>query len=209
MNTMGKLSLRRFLPAFLLILGGCLGEQGGSDTETFTLGGRVTQGGLPRAQGLVKLIPSDYNPSLPSPGLIRTMRTDSSGRFRFGKLDKRIAYNLIAEGGAGERRFAFAESLQTDRVDETLVLEPARVYQISLHRDSSYRTLDSGVAYFPGTDILARCNGVTPSVMDSIPAGLRRLVVQSRAGWKHAGIVALAADTVRVEADSTGMRFLP
>lgn len=208
MNTMGMHTFRPLGLALLLLLGGCLFDQGGSDTETLSVSGQLVKRGFPQANGVVKLIPADYNPSQLQPNRIRTTHTDASGKFKFENLEKNVDYNLLAESRVGERQFAFSGNLRAGRTGEVLILEPARVYHISLHK-SRYEDLDSGIAYFPGTDILARCNGIIPTLIDSVPVSLRHMVVSSRAGWKHEGLMTLDADTVNVEADSTGMWFLP
>ncbi|MDQ3001495.1 MAG: hypothetical protein M3Y08_09560 [Fibrobacterota bacterium] len=181
-------------------------QGGGSDTETLT-GLVSTPTGLPSARTLVKLFPADYDPSRPDTTRIHRAMTDDSGHFRFEKLEKAKAYNVIA-GNAGEKSWALASGLTAGPERKTLSLTLAKVFLFSLHSDA-YTFQDSGIAYFPGTDIFTRCNSVTASVVDSVPLGALRFVVESRAGWKHETTVISVKDTTEVVASKDGLILYP
>jgi hypothetical protein len=175
---------------------------GGSDAETLT--GLISSPmGQPSARTLVKLIPADYDPSHPDTARIRRAMTDDSGHFRFEKLEKGRAYNVIA-GNAEEKSWVMSSGLTAGPERKALTLALAKVVLFSLHSDG-YISRDSGVAYFPGTDIFTRCNGVTASVVDSVPFGALRFVVESRAGWKHELTVISLEDTTDVVAGKDGL----
>jgi hypothetical protein len=190
--------------ALALALAACVSftDGGGSDTETLT--GIVTgSGGVPAARTLVKLIPADYDPSHPDTARIRRVLTGADGKFSFGKLEAGRAYNVIA-GRAAEKSWAFAPGLKAGPGGRTLSLTLAKVFYFSLHSEI-YMPKDSGIAYFPGTDILAHCNGLTASLVDSVPMGALSFVVESRAGWKHDTTLVNVNDTVDVEASEAGI----
>lgn len=205
--------MKRLLFLAAAALAGCLfspGDKtargGGSDTETLT--GIVNgPGGIPAARVAVKLLPWDYDPSHPDTSLIRKAVTDAGGKFRFEKLAKGGLWNVIA-GDADAKSWALARNLKPGSGIPSLELSMAKVFLISLH-SRSYQTADSGIAFFPGTDILARCGGPSASVVDSVPSGALRLVVQSRAGWKHDTTLASLPDTARVLADMQGITYTP
>ncbi len=200
--------------AFPLFAAACLFENdktafgGGSDTETLT--GVVASGdGSVAAHTLVKLIPADYDPSHPDTTLIRHTLTDAAGLFRFDKLDKDKEYNVIA-GTAARKTWAYAPGLRTGQDRKSLSLSLAKVFLFSLH-SQDYIQSDSGIAFFPGTDILTRCDGISLSKVDSVPMGALRLVVQSRAGWIHDTTLAYAAvkDTAKVIATKSSLILYP
>ncbi len=204
MNRMAK-----FAAAGSLLLAACLfmpdeqtAQGGGSDTETLT--GIVTGAdGGPAIGALVKLLPADYDPSHPDTTLIRKASTDKSGRFRFEKVDSARSWNLIA-GTPGRKSWALARGLKPGPGSRPLSLSLAKVFLFSLHY-AGYEYKDSGIAYFPGTDILAHCNGVSASLVDSVPAGAMRFIVESRAGWKHDTTLVSIVDSVDVQADRNGI----
>jgi hypothetical protein len=204
--------LRTWLAAAALLIAACIFEEdkavkgGGSDTESLT-GIVSTPDGFPAVAALVKLIPAAYDPSDPDPALIRRTVTDDSGRFRFEELDSTARYNLIA-GKAGDKSWAFAGALKPGPGSRPLALGPAKVFLFSMHAEG-YQTRDSGVAYFPGTDILAHCDGVTAAPVDSVPLGALRFVVASRAGWRQDTTLAAAADTTKVRASKSGLMLFP
>jgi hypothetical protein len=179
---------------------------GGSDTETLTAS-ITTLDGKPAARTLVKLIPADYDPSHPDTTLIRRAYTDSDGVIRFDSLSAKARYNLIA-GKAEEKAWAFAGNLKAGAGSEPLPLALAKVFLFTMHSED-YNVRDSGIAYFPGTDILTHCNGLTESVVDSVPMGALRFVVESRAGWKHDTTLTSVEDTADVVASRSGMRLSP
>ena len=182
---------------------------GGSQTETLT--GFAYSPAGERLPGIrVKLFPSGYDPSQPDTAALRQAVTDDSGRFAFTRLDTAAYYNLIA-GQPDLRLWAYAESLQTRPVDRPLTLGLASIVMVDLHSSTTYATRDSGIAFFPGTDILARCDGRTTARVDSIPSGLRNLVLRSRAGWQHQVEVPQNTDSVFVTASSTNVsiRYRP
>ena len=185
---------------------GKVAEGGGSDTETIT--GLISMPtGLPAVGASVKLIPTDYDPSHPDSTRIRRAFTDESGRFRFEKLEKGKAFNVIA-GTAVGKSWAYAPGLLSSRDSRKLTLADAKVFLFELHTEN-YQSIDSGIAYFPGTDIFTRCDGVTFSTVDSVPMGAGRFVVRSRAGWAHDTTLASVPDTAKVIATKNGvMRFL-
>jgi hypothetical protein len=197
--------------AFLaaLALAACLAanDGGGSDTEALT--GIVTDDmGMAAAGARVKLLPSDYDPSQPAAGAIRTVVTDAEGRFRFEAVDTGRTWNVIAGGGAsgGSSRssWAFARGLKPGGAARPLALSLAKVFRFKLH-SADYSDTDSGIAYFPGTDILARCEGATATIVDSVPPGALRFVVESRAGWKHDTTLTSVSDSVAVLASKDGI----
>lgn len=195
----------------LALLFGCLTQGGGSDTETLT--GRIlAPDGLPAAGVEVRLVPEAYDPSRPEPGKVRAALTDAEGRYSVPKTSAGN-YNLIVReapgayglaGGAG----VFAEGLPADSVPAVLTLAKARVFYISLH-DDAYTPADSGTAWFPGTDILVRCDGVTATRVESLPAGLESLVLQSLAGWRHDYRVTLPGDSLDISANRQGVTVTP
>jgi hypothetical protein len=200
---MGKL-----LPAILgmaLIAAACM-QGGGSDTETIT-GSVSLRSGAPAAGAVVKLIPSGYDPARPDATPIRKAIVDASGTFRFGDLDAGGTFNVIA-GKPGDKTWAFAGQVKAGGAGTDLFLDPAKVFLITLHSED-YTRADSGVAFFPGTDILARCDGISVSAIDSVPAGVLRLVVESRAGWKHDTTLVSIGDTAQVSADRNGIVYTP
>ena len=145
---------------------------GGSQTETLT-GQVLSDAGVPLPGIRVELLPSGYDPSQPGGADIRTIDTDDSGRFAFDSLDTADFYNVIA-GAPALRQWAYAESLQTRPDPRPIALSLASTFLITLHKDGAYSPTDSGIAYFPGTDILARCDGRTTAQVDSIPYGLEK-----------------------------------
>jgi hypothetical protein len=209
----------RLLPALALAFAACLSSPetdtaapdrtvrgGGSDSETLT-GMVATAAGAPAARALVKLFPADYDPSRPDGAQVRSMLTSDSGRFRFEKLDTARTYNLIA-GNAGEKSWAYAAALKPGPASKLLALSLAKVFLFSVHADA-YSPKDSGIAYFPGTDILTHCNGMTASQVDSVPSGLLRFIVESRAGWRKDTTLTAARDTTKVSASKNSLRLLP
>lgn len=206
---------RALVPLAALCLAACLAsdpqrgsnpeEGGGSDTETLTGFVSGTDGSA-KPGVAVKLLPSSYDPSHPDPTLIRRALTDSSGKFSFAKVDTTLSWNVIAGDSAG-KSWALAQGLRPGPAAAPLTLSLGKVFLISLHAPS-YETLDSGIAYFPGTDILTHCNGTAVSRVDSVPAGASRFVIESRAGWKYDTTV-VAADTARIEADKDRILILP
>lgn len=192
-----------------LFLSACIfHEGGGSDTETLT--GTVSlPAGAPAARTMVKLIPIDYDPSQPDDSRIRRTLTDDAGRFNFGKLEKGGTYNVIA-GNTLEKTWALAKGVLPGTKNKALVLAQAKVFLFDLHAEN-YQRADSGVAYFPGTDILTRCDGLRASRVDSVPAGALRFVVESRLGWAHDTTLASASviDTAKVLATKNGVVLNP
>ena len=67
----------------------------------------------------------------------------------------------------------------------------------------------TGIAFFPGTDILAHCDAIKAATVDSVPLGLLRFVVQSRAGWQHDTTLSAARDTTKVSASKNTLILLP
>lgn len=180
---------------------------GGSQTETLT-GVVVAESGARLPGVRVKLFPSGYDPSLPDTTLPRVATTDDSGRFTFDRLDTAAYYNVVA-GLPDQRVWAFADSLKTWPGAPPLALASATTFRIDLH-SSVYSARDSGIAFFPGTDILVRCEGVT-AVVDSVPQGLHRMVLRSRAGWQHVAQVPTNGDTIAVRAyrDAVQIQYRP
>ncbi|MDB5049418.1 MAG: hypothetical protein JWO30_2489 [Fibrobacteres bacterium] len=214
MNSLPTRGLRALILGLPLLAAACVfftqddktAKGGGSDTETLT--GLVSSpSGRPAVGASVKLIPADYDPSHPDTSLIRYELTDDSGRFRFEKIDTGRAYNVIA-GEAAEKSWAFAAGLRAGPGTDSLTLALAKVFLFSLHAEN-YQIADSGIAYFPGTDILTRCGGLKPSTVDSVPAGAMRFVVESRAGWAHDTTLASVADTAKVAATKSGVTVTP
>lgn len=193
------------------LLLGCLTQGGGSDTETLT--GRIlSPDGLPAADVEVRLMPAAYDPSRPEPGRVRTARTDARGRYAV-PMASAGTYNLVIQAAPGTYGYAggagaFVGGLPGDSVPDALTLAKARVFYISLH-DDAYTPADSGTAWFPGTDILVRCDGVTATRVESLPAGLESLVLQSLAGWRHDYRVTLPGDSLDISATRQGVTVTP
>lgn len=184
-------------------------EGGGSDTETLT-GSVSNPVGAPAARIRVKAIPEDYDPSHPDDSRIRRVLTDDAGRFHFKNLEKGQAYNVIA-GDAFEKTWAYAKEVRSGGKTNPLILSQAKVFLFDLHAEN-YQRADSGIAYFPGTDILTRCDGVSFSTVDSVPSGALRFVVESLgAGWAHDTTLASASvsDTAKVLASRKGVILYP
>jgi hypothetical protein len=190
------------LVALILLLAACVSDPGGgSDTETLT-GVVLMQNGTRKPDAIVKLFPADYDPRRPSSFQVRTTVSDDSGRFRFTGVGKRY-YNLIAVGKT-KLHVAYRGNVQAGPEDHVLRTGPMRVFIISLYDERNQPT-ESGTFYFPGTDIMARCDGVKPAVVDSVPYGLDRVVVESRSGWRHDTDLAWIGDTVAIEAFPDGI----
>lgn len=194
----------RALPALFLALAclnRCVPEGGGSDTTT--LSGTVQAvDGSPAPGARLKLFPAGYSPADPGAEPPLRAESDGSGRFAFRGLETGRRYTLLSSGGDGT--WAFADSLSAGEQAGAFRLAPARVFYVSVY-DSAFETRDSGIAYFPGTDILARCGAGGDVEIDSIPAGLRRVVVEGPDGWKHDSVLAEAQDTLYVKADPASM----
>jgi hypothetical protein len=214
MKSLPTRGLRTFILGLSLQAAACLSspepgktvQGGGSDTETLT-GLVLSPDATPAAHALVKLLPADYDPSHPDTARIRRAITDDSGHFRFEKLDSGQSYNLIA-GKAVEKSWALAAGLKAGKDTTRLSLALAKVFLFSLHA-GGYQKADSGIAYFPGTDILARCDGVHASQVDSVPMGALRFVVESRAGWAHDTTLISIGDTAKVDATKNGVTVGP
>lgn len=191
------------------LLSACLFQEGGgSDTETLT-GSVSDPAGAPAARTAVKLIPADYDPSRPDASRIRRALTDGAGRFSFGNLEKGKTYNVIA-GKPAENAWAYADGALPGGNPHALTLTQAKVFLFGLHAEG-YQKADSGIAYFPGTDILTRCDGISFSKVDSVPDGALRFVVESRAGWAHDTTLASASvvDTAKIIATRDGVVLNP
>jgi hypothetical protein len=179
---------------------------GGSDTETLT--GFVSGADGSALPGIpVKLLPASYDPSHPEPALIRRVLTDTAGKFSFAKVDTAMLWNVIA-GDSARKSWALAQGLRPGPAAAPLSLSLGKVFLISLHT-SAYAIRDSGIAYFPGTDILTRCDAMSVSKVDSVPAGATRFVIESRAGWKYDTTLAVPGDTARVRADRNQFLVAP
>jgi hypothetical protein len=198
-----------FFTACLFLSACVLQEGGGSDTETLT-GSVADPGGAPAARTMVKLIPIDYDPSHPDDSRILRVLTDDAGRFKFGRLEKGKAYNVIA-GNTLEKTWAYAKGVRPGTEDKALILARAKVFLFDLHAEN-YQRADSGIAYFPGTDILTRCDGISFSTVDSVPSGALRFVVESLgSGWVHDTTLVSASviDTAKVLATENGVILYP
>lgn len=204
---MRKSNLKRIILASLvplaLLLAGCVSDGGGSDTETLT-GLLRTADGQPAANAKVKLIPTAYDPSKPEPGLIRTVYTDAKGAYRFDRSPAAGSFNLLAVGASSDAA-AFEAGLPADSVPATLTLSKARVVFLSLHNET-YATADSGKAWFPGTDVFIRCEGVTATKLETVPRGMDNMVIESRAGWRHDYRITNPADSLAIHADRNQVR---
>lgn len=202
------------IPRALLLcalLSGCLAEHGGSDTETLT-GHILAPDGRPAAGVEVTLLPAAYDPSRPEPAKVRTATTDAEGRYSVPKASSGT-YNLVVREASGAYGYdagagIFAGGLPADSLPDALTLSRARVFYISLH-DDAYTPADSGTAWFPGTDILVRCEGATATRVASLPAGLENLVLQSRAGWRHDYRVTQPGDSLDISANPQGVTVSP
>jgi hypothetical protein len=201
------------IAAWVFALASCVSEPaekppqngGGSDTETLT-GLVFSKDGLAAVGVAVKLLPADFDPSQSDTALLRRAVTDSLGRFRFEKVDTGRTWNLIA-GNPQAKTWSLSVGRRAgDSV--ALTLGPAKVMLVTLH-SSAYATADSGIAYFPGTDILARCDGRTTSKVDSIPAAVTRFVIASRSGWRYDTTWVSQADTTKVVADKNRITISP
>jgi hypothetical protein len=178
---------------------------GGSDTETLT--GLVSlETGAPAARVGVKLVSPGYDPSRPDPDSLRFTLTDDSGAFKFTGLDSARRYNIIA-GIGSQRAWAYSMTQRTGKDRKLLSLSRGIIFMVSLEYPS-YSKKDSGIAYFPGTDILIRCNGVSPTKVDSIPEGVNHVVIASKAGWSHDSTFVIYQDSVDLKADKDGITCL-
>ena len=198
--------MRIILAALVLLalsLLGCVADGGGSDTETLT-GLLLTAEGKPAVNAQVKLIPATYDPSKPQPGLVRSVRTDAKGAYRFPKAPAAGTFNLLAVGATPDAA-VFEQGLAADSVPDTLSLAKARVFYISLHGDT-YAEADSGKAWFPGTDVFIRCEGVAPTKVESVARGMDEMILESRAGWRHDYEVTNPADTLAIRANRLEVR---
>lgn len=189
---------------------GCLAD-GGSDTETLT-GQLLGPDGSPAAGVRVKLVPAGYDPSRPAPERVRAATTDAEGRYALPSAHGG-SYNLLAADAAGSYGYSggvgvYVRGLPGDSVPESLTLAKARVFLITLHGDD-YAPADSGRAWFPGTDLLVRCDGVTATRVESLPAGLDSLVLESRAGWRHDYRVTVPGDSLDIRATRQGVTASP
>jgi hypothetical protein len=191
----------------LWALSGCMAEatQGGSDTETLS-GVLLTSGGKPAAGALVKLVPSTYDPSQPDPSLIRLTFTNPQGRYTFPKNRAAGSYNLLAAGQT--EGAAFIATLSADSVPDTLSLEPTRVILLSMLGSASY-AYDPGMAWFPGTDLLFRCETEAAIAMKGLPRSLNSLVLESTAGWRHDYTFHVPSDTLVINASKYGIECYP
>ncbi len=189
-------------------------DGGGSDAETIT--GIVTlPSGKAAALTEVKLIPSDYDPSQPGINLITKTISDSNGNFSFKAFDKNKEYNIIVKklnlDGGGHYLSAQQMKIKGSNNGKTLFkiqLATSKVFLFSMHGDV-YAPADSGIAYFPGTDILTHCNGIDESPIDSVPAGALRFKIVSRAGWQYDTTLTSVFDTTRVSASKSSIKLLP
>lgn len=193
------------------LLLGCLAQGGGSDTETLT--GRILDpGGQPAAGVEVTLVPAAYDPSRPEPNRLRIAVTDAQGRYQLPKAAGGT-YNLLVREASGAYGYAggagvFAAGLPADSLPASLTLAKARIFYISLH-DDAYTAADSGTAWFPGTDILVRCDGTTATKVESLPAGLDSLVLRSLAGWRHDIRVSRSGDSLDIYATRQSVTVTP
>jgi hypothetical protein len=175
-----------FAIVLLLLAWGCVSDGGGSDTETLTAL-ILREDGSPAADAEVKLVPADYNPVDSAPERILTVRADSLGRFRIPDPPAGN-YNLLATASGGAQapadEAAFSERVTAGNLPDTLRLARARVLFISVHGDT-YAAVDSGKAWFPGTDLFVRCDGTGVTVLERVPRTLGSMVIESLAGWRH------------------------
>jgi hypothetical protein len=185
--------------AALLSLSGCMFQavQGGSDTETFT-GLLLTPEGKPAAGARVRLIPSDYDPTRPDSARIRVAVTDRRGRYTFPRTESAGSYNLLAAGNKAGA--LFREALSPDSLPDTLRLDTARVIRLGMYEDSFY-TYEPGQAWFPGTDILVRCEADSAMVMDLVPRNLNNLVLEGSHGWRHDYTIEIPGDSLSIQAN--------
>jgi hypothetical protein len=210
MRSIFRLRLSAFMAAAvgaLWALSGCTPEatQGGSDTETLS-GVLLTSGGMPAAGAQVKLVPSTYDPSQPDPSLIRFTYTNPQGRYTFPKSRAAGSYNLLAAGQT--EGAAFIATLSADSVPDTLSLEPTRVIFLSMFGSASY-AYDPGMAWFPGTDFLFRCETEAAIAMKGLPRSLNSLVLKSTAGWRHDYTFHVPGDTLVINASKYGIECYP
>jgi hypothetical protein len=195
-----------FLTACLFISEDKPAHGGSSDTETLT--GIVTGiNGTPSIGASIKLLPANYDPSHPDTTKIRKAKTDSMGIFSFDRVDTSKVWNVIA-GSTEKKSWAMVQGVKPGKGEQSLNLAMAKTFLISLH-SSIYTVQDSGIAYFPGTDILVKCNGVTVSLVDTVPAEALRFIVESRSGWKHDTTFSTSSDTAKIMADSINIRITP
>jgi hypothetical protein len=174
---------------------------GGTDTETLT-GFVVDTRGQPLPHARIKIFSSDYDPAgNKDSNAFTTLRADSNGGFTIAKSTPKGDYRLIV---VDSNRNLWGTLDFTWSADTTTYLKvqalPPRLYRFALE-SSVYLKSDSGIAYFPGTDILAHCRSGSIERVDSVPAALNRLVVRSRAGWEHDSVLVNLPDSVTVHAN--------
>ena len=165
----------------LMVMEACLFE-GGSDTETGrndtgTLEGlALDREGNPVSGVAVRLFKSGFDP-FREPLSPVTVMTDDSGKYVFENLDADSSYNLLGKREADTTR-AFRANLRPGDGPDTLRLDlPVRLEMTLEYVDYPYNTLDSTTAYFPGTDILFRCDTLT--TVDTLPVGVVNLTVNN------------------------------
>lgn len=179
--------------AVALGLTGCL-FGGGSETNSLDGGGLeaaiagrvVSSSGKPVEGALLKLFPSDYDPTTPGDWIVRTTLTDSSGRYAFvrssasGLFDDAVAfsalYSVVVRSFDG-LSWAMEDSQRVNGPFDTLRLSAPRRLEVAFQRsDSAFGIRIPGVSFVPGTDIVVRLENSDTQSIDSLPVGASRMV---------------------------------
>lgn len=149
----------------------------GSETTNSLTGTIADQNGLPAANTVVYLIPSDYNPSLNDKPSLASDTTGANGKYSFDSIDGGI-YNLIA------RNKTLSSNLIVNNIN-FIQHDTAQVLPVShlsapctITADFSLSgNKDSGYIYIPGTDIFAPVNGSSSVSLEDIPSGVFQTLI--------------------------------
>lgn len=182
-----KTFYRLKLGIWIALLAACI--PGGIDTNMNEGGSSVSPeipvrvhfaSGLPASEAEVRRVTSNFDPSVSGSGIL-IRKTDTLGQaFLPGK--RSVYYNLIAHDSL-TGQWAFAESLRVSEKYDTLTLtDPLRV---EIHLLTASSQPDSGLVFFPGTDILIRCRAESPCRSGDVPRGLRKVVARAFSGWQQ------------------------
>jgi|GEM_PF-2792719 len=171
--------------ALILLIAGCL--PGGIDTG-MNGGSSAPQGvrlqirlpsGQPAGGTGVKLFASKLDPSVSDSGILIS-ESDTQGRTSFPGL-KSAYYNAIARD-TSRGLWAFAESLQVS--EKVISLTLSVPLQVEFHLLTAASRPDSGILFFPGTDILIHCKTESPCFSGDIPRGIRKAIARAASGWQ-------------------------
>lgn len=143
----------------------------GSETTNGITGCAVNQSGMPVADAIVKLIPSQYNPgNQTNDTTVITTSTGSDGRYCFREI-KQGRYNIITRyknnelcGKVTDIQIASQDSFI--EIDTCQLLSPGAV-TIDLSRFS----VKTGYCYLPGTDVFSLIDSAGMVNLECVPCG--------------------------------------